>query len=74
MQTVLNIAQIIVSIVLTALIILQARGGLGGIFGGGGSVYRTRRGMEKTMFQFTIILAVVFIIISMLSVKLAAWG
>ena len=74
MQTVLNIAQIIVSVVLTALIILQARGGLGGIFGGGGSVYRTRRGMEKTMFQFTIILAVVFLIISMLSVKLAAWG
>ena len=74
MQTVLYIVQIIVSIILTTLIILQARGGLGGIFGGGGSVYRTRRGMEKTMFRFTIILAVAFLIISMLSVKLATWG
>jgi preprotein translocase subunit SecG len=75
MQTVLNIVQIIISVILTALIILQAQGGLGGIFGGGGgSVYRTRRGMEKTMFQFTIILAIAFLVISMLSVKLAAWG
>lgn len=74
MQSILNIAQIIISILLTALIILQAQGGLGGIFGGGGSVYRTRRGMEKTMFHMTIILAIVFLVISMLSVKLAAWG
>ncbi|MGQ9683973.1 MAG: preprotein translocase subunit SecG [Anaerolineae bacterium] len=65
----LNIAQIIVSVALIVVVLLQAKGGgLSTIFGGEGSVYRTRRGLEKTLFQFTIVLAVVFGLISLLSV------
>ena len=65
----LNIAQIIVSVALIVVVLLQAKGGgLSTMFGGEGSVYRTRRGLEKTLFQFTIVLAVLFGLISLLSV------
>ncbi|HJX70177.1 MAG TPA: preprotein translocase subunit SecG [Dehalococcoidia bacterium] len=70
MQTYFNIAQIIVAVVLIAVLLLQVRGGgLGGIFGQPDSVYRSRRGMERTLFQFTIALAVLFIILSILSLQ-----
>ena len=68
----INLAQLLISIVLIAVILLQTRGGdIGSAFGlgGGGSSFRTRRGLEKTLFQLTIILSVVFIAISMLSVR-----
>ena len=71
MHSYLNIAQILVSVILVATILLQVRGGgLGGIFGQSGSVYRTKRGVEKTLFQFTIVLAVLAIVTSILSVRL----
>ncbi|OGO06147.1 MAG: preprotein translocase subunit SecG [Chloroflexi bacterium RBG_13_54_9] len=69
MRSYLHFVQILVSIILIAIILLQAKGaGLGGIFGSQTSVFRTKRGVEKTLFQFTIILAVIFLIISMVSV------
>ena len=59
MQIYLNIAQIIVSVALILAILLQVRGGgLGGIFGQANTVFRTRRGLEKTLFQLTVILVV----------------
>ncbi len=65
MSSYLLIAQILVAIALIIVIILQVRGGgLGGIFGQPDSVYRTRRGVEKTMLQFTIGLTVLFVILS----------
>lgn len=71
MQTYFNVAQIIVSVVLIAVLMLQVRGGgLGGIFGQPDSTFRTRRGVEKTLFQFTIALVVLFIILSILSLKI----
>lgn len=71
MRNYLYLIQILVAIVLIAVVLLQAKGaGLGGIFGGQTSVFRTRRGVEKTLFQFTIILAVIFLIISMVSVAM----
>lgn len=70
MQTYLNIAQIIVAIVLVIAVLLQVRGGgLGGIFGTQTGMYRTKRGMEKTLFRFTIALVVIFIIISIFAVR-----
>jgi preprotein translocase subunit SecG len=70
MPTYLNIAQIIVAIVLIVAVLLQVRGGgLGGIFGTQTGVYRTRRGMERTLFRFTIALVVIFIIISIFAVR-----
>lgn len=72
MLSILHIAQIVVSVLLVAVILLQAQGTLGGIFGQGGSVYKTRRGFEKTLFQLTIALAILFVLISMASVRLSA--
>lgn len=65
----INIAQILVAVLLTVVLLLQAKGsGIGTALGGGsGGSFRTRRGVEKTLFQLTIILAVVFLVIS-------AWG
>ncbi len=69
MTNYLLIAQIVVAIALITVITLQVRGGgLGGIFGQPESVYRTRRGVEKSLLQFTIALVVVFVILSVLVV------
>lgn len=47
---------------MTIMILLQSRGAsLGAGFGGSGELFTARRGVEKTMFQFTVILAIVFI-------------
>ena len=56
----LFIVQIILSIGMVVLVMLQTKGGLGNLFGGEGSVFHRRRGVEKTLFQITIGLAVVF--------------
>jgi len=67
-----QVIQIIISITIIALVLLQTKGaGLGGIFGGDGGVYRTRRGIEKTLYQATIALTVVFFIMSLISVALS---
>ena len=73
MQTYLNIAQIVLSISLILAILFQVRGGgLGGIFGQADTVYRTKRGVEKTLFQLTIALAVIFVIIAIISLRASA--
>ncbi len=70
MQTYLSVAQIIVSLALILAVLLQVRGGgLGGIFGQPDSVFRTKRGVEKTLFQITIALVVLFIVISLITLK-----
>lgn len=64
-----NLIQIIVSVSLITVILLQGKGsGLGGIFGGDSSIYKTRRGVEKTLHQATIGLSALFFGISILSV------
>ena len=69
METYLNIVQIIVSIILIGVVLLQARGsGFSATFSSDSSIYRTRRGVEKTLFNVTIALAVLFVGISILSV------
>ena len=67
MPTYFLIAQILVAIALIAAVIFQLRGGgIGGIFGQADSVYRTRRGIESTLFKLTIILAVVLVVFAVL--------
>jgi preprotein translocase subunit SecG len=70
LQTYLSIVQIIVSVTLGTLIMLQARGhGVGGVFGGrGSSVAPTRRGVDRTLFNLTIVFAVLFLLVSLLNV------
>jgi len=64
----LAIGQILVSIALIAAILLQARGtGLSGTFGGDSAVYRSRRGIEKRLWQFTIVLLGLFVVFSLAS-------
>ena len=71
MDTYFYVAQIILAIALILIILLQVRGGgLGGIFGQADTVYRTKRGMEKTLFQFTVALAIIFVVISMISLRI----
>jgi preprotein translocase subunit SecG len=71
MQTNLNIAQIILSIALIVIVLFQVRGGgLGGIFGQQSGVYRTRRGVEKVLFRLTIVFLILFLVISILTLKL----
>ena len=61
MHTVVTYVQILVSILLIITVLMQVRGQGGGIFGSAESSYRTRRGLEKLLFQFTIVLVGVFI-------------
>jgi len=71
MQTYLSIAQIVLSIALILAVLFQVRGGgLGGIFGQSSTVFRTKRGVEKTLFQLTIALVVLLIIVSFLVLRL----
>ena len=65
----LNIGQILISAVLITVILLQAKGsGFGAGLGGTTSAFRTRRGLEKTLFQATIFLTLVFLAMSAWSV------
>jgi len=68
MQQTLLIIQIVVAILLMLVILLQHRGtSLGGAFGGAGTVYRSRRGAEKFLFYFTIILALLFVALAIIN-------
>ena len=66
MNPVLAAGQLIVSVALSLAILLQARGaGLSGAFGGDSAVYRSRRGIERRLWQFTIILMTLFVLFSL---------
>ncbi|MFA6994793.1 MAG: preprotein translocase subunit SecG [Patescibacteria group bacterium] len=61
-----KVAQVVVAVFLMVAILMQNRGtGLGGVFGGSGGVYLTKRGLEKKLFIATIVLAVIFILLSL---------
>jgi len=68
-QTYLSIAMIIVSILLVALIIIGARNSaVGNVFGGDSPVYHARRGIERTLFNATVWVSVIFFVLAILSV------
>ena len=68
MNPILAIGQILLSIALMAAILLQARGtGLSGTFGGDSAVYRSRRGVEKRLWQFTLVLLALFVLFALVS-------
>jgi preprotein translocase subunit SecG len=65
---ILAVGQILLSVALIASILMQARGtGLSGTFGGDSGVYRSRRGVERRLWQFTILLLVLFIVFALVS-------
>jgi protein translocase SecG subunit len=65
----MHIAQILVSMLLVATILLQVRGEGSGMFGSAQSSFRVRTGVELLLFRFTIVLVVVFLAISIVSVR-----
>ncbi|MBI2886677.1 MAG: preprotein translocase subunit SecG [Chloroflexi bacterium] len=72
MQVALEAAQIVISTILVVVILMQSRGsGFGGAFGTQGAVFRTRRGIERYLFRGTVVLAAVFVVISLLSARAA---
>lgn len=65
-QRILSLIQLVVGIVLVVAILTQNKGvGLSNVFGGGGTVYRTKRGLEKWLFYSTIALAIIFVGLSL---------
>ena len=65
----IKITQAVIAVLLIVVILLQNRGaGLGGVFGGSGGVYLTKRGLEKKLFILTIVLAVAFFGLSIYSI------
>lgn len=72
MKNVLLIAEVIISIVLIALILLQAgdAGGLSGVWQGGGETYSSKRGLEKIVFGATIVAAILFGLIAIIILAL----
>lgn len=65
----LILVQVIIAVSLMIVILLQNRGtGVSGIFGGSGNVYRTKRGVEKSLFTLTIFFAFLFFAISIFNV------
>lgn len=68
-----EVVQIIVSVALVISILLQARGaGLGSVFGGTGTVFKTRRGIDRVLFRITIFFVVVFVVISVVGAAIPA--
>jgi preprotein translocase subunit SecG len=73
MQAYLNVTQIIIAVALMVLILMQSRGsGFTGTSQDQATVFRTRRGIEKTLFNFTLMMAVVFVAVSIAIVLIAA--
>jgi preprotein translocase subunit SecG len=73
LQNALLYTQIVISILVVVSILLQNRAeGLGKMFGGGGEVFRTKRGLEKFLYYFTIVLVVLLVITSLLIYKYSA--
>jgi preprotein translocase subunit SecG len=70
----LNLIQIVISVALIILILIQSKGsGMGSLFGGGDSgVYTTRRGVEKTLFNLTVVVSLSFFVIAILNVLAAS--
>lgn len=72
MVTIFYIVQIILAITLIGLVLLQSKNsGAGAVFGGDTSFHTTRRGAEKTMFNLTIIVSVIFFVLSLVTVLIA---
>ncbi|HBD84788.1 MAG TPA: preprotein translocase subunit SecG [Dehalococcoidia bacterium] len=65
----MNILQIVVSLLVIAIILVQVKGQGSGLFGSAEGSFRTRRGLELTLFRFTIFLVIVFIGLSIVSVR-----
>lgn len=68
MKNIISVIQLVTSVALITLIVLQAKGvGLGRAWGGGNEFYKSRRGVEKIIFQATVILVAIFLVSSVIT-------
>lgn len=66
-QTIFNIAQIVLAVILILIVLLQQKGaGLSGVFGGSSNIYSTKRGIDKILHYTTIIVSILFFVLSLL--------
>lgn len=70
MEIYFNVAQIVISVALVVIILLQTKGGgMGGVFGGSDTaIHNTRRGLERVLFNITVGLSIAFFVITILNV------
>lgn len=69
MKTALSVAQLVLATLLIIVILLQQKGsGLGSAFGGANDVYTTRRGVDKLLFNATIVIAIAFLAVSLAAI------
>ena len=68
-----QIVQLILGVALIVSVLLQSRGsGLGSVFGGTGTVFKTRRGIDRLLFRITIIFVVAFVLFSLVTAAIPA--
>lgn len=73
METAIQILVVLVSVVLVGVLLLQTKGsGLGAVLGSDSGIFRTRRGLEKILFRFTIVWASLFVLLALISARLIA--
>jgi protein translocase SecG subunit len=66
-QTIFNIVQIILAVILILIVLLQQKGtGLSGVFGGSSNIYSTKRGIDKILHYSTIVVSAIFFVLSLL--------
>ena len=75
MDTLLKVVVVGSAILMVLAILLQQRGAtLGAGFGASGELYTTRRGLDKNLFEFTIIMAVIFVVAILAGLLLPSLG
>ena len=68
LKQILQIIQIILAVVLIIVVLLQQKGtGLGSAFGGSGTIYTTRRGIDKVLYQITIFVSILFFLLAIVN-------
>ena len=69
MRTAMNLAQVVLALTLIILVLLQGKGNSASAFFNreAATTYRTRRGIERTLLQATIVIAVIFSLLSLIN-------
>ena len=67
----LHITQIIIAAFLIVIILMQVRGEGAALFGAAESTGRVRRGLDRVLFNATIVLCVMFLVVALLSARLS---
>lgn len=74
-DSILQITTVGSAVLMIVAVLLQQRGAsLGAGFGSSGELYTTRRGLDKNLFEVTIVLAVIFVLSILVGLLLPAFN